>query len=367
MTDRDRRTESAERSTLEKERTAPPPDDDRKPDSPSDLSGRSWSYAGKQAWAEFRRDGCTDLAAGLTYYAVLSLFPALLAVISLLGVFGRGADTTDTVLELIDRIGQQDAVEQLRAPITQMTETDAAGFALVFGLLGAVWSASGYVGAFGRAMNTIYEVEEGRPFWKLRPVNLVVTVVAVLLAALVLLGLVVTGPFARELGDTLGMGTTAVTVWNVVKWPAMLLVVVFLVAVLYHATPNVEQPRFRWISVGAGLAILVWILASAAFGVYVANFGSYNKTYGSLAGVIILLLWLWLTNLALLFGAEVDAELERSRQLQAGIEAEESLQLPPRDTRRAEKEAAKLDEQIAQGREIREQADRDRSRGGRSS
>ena len=300
------------------------------------------ALAFKQAWAEFRRDECTDLAAGLTYYAVLSLFPALLAVISLLGVFGQGESTTETLLELIERIGQEDAVDQLREPITQMTETNAAGFALVFGLLGALWSASGYVGAFGRAMNKIYEVDEGRPFWKLRPLNLAITIVAVVLAAVVLLGLVVTGPFAEELGETLGLGDTTVTVWNIVKWPIMLLVVVFLVAVLYYATPNVKQPKFRWISVGAGLAIVVWILASLAFGLYVANFGSYNKTYGSLAGVIILLLWLWLTNLALLFGAEVDAEIERSRQLQAGIEAEETLQLPPRDTRRSEKEAAKL-------------------------
>jgi membrane protein len=263
------------------------------------------------------------------------------------------------VLELIDAIGQQDAVDQLREPITQMTQTNAAGFALVFGVLGALWSASGYVGAFGRAMNRIYEVDEGRPFWKLRPLNLAITVVSVVLAAVVLLGLVVSGPFARELGDTLGLGDTTVTVWNIAKWPIMLLVVVFLVAVLYYATPNVKQPKFRWISVGAGLAIVVWVLASAAFGLYVANFGSYNKTYGSLAGVIILLLWLWLTNLALLFGAEVDAELERSRQLQAGIKAEESLQLPPRDTRQSEINAAKLEEQIDQGRELREQSEPD--------
>ena len=340
----------------EKAKTAPPPDDPRKPDSPTDLTQRSWWFAVKQAWAEFKRDQCTDLAAGLTYYAVLSLFPALLALISLLGVFGQGESTTETLLELIERIGQADAVDQLRDPITQMTETGAAGFALVFGLLGALWSASGYVGAFGRAMNTIYEVDEGRPFWKLRPLNLAITLVTVVLAALVLLGLVVSGPFAEELGATLGLGDTTVTVWNIVKWPVILLVVVFLVAVLYYATPNVKQPKFRWISVGAGLAIVVWILASAAFGFYVANFGSYNKTYGSLAGVILLLLWLWLTNLALLFGAEVDAELERARQLQAGIEAEETLQLPPRDTRKSEQEAAKLEAQIEQGRELREQA-----------
>ena len=340
----------------EKAATAPPPDDPRKPDSPPDLTSRSWRFAFKQAWAEFRRDHCTDLAAGLTYYAVLSLFPALLALISLLGVFGQGASTTETMLELIERIGQEDAVEQLRDPIAQMTETNAAGFALVFGVLGALWSASGYVGAFGRAMNRIYEVDEGRPWWKLRPINLAITLVSVVMAAMVLIGLVVSGPFAEELGETLRLADTTVTIWHIVKWPIILLVVVFLVAVLYYATPNVKQPKFRWISVGAGLAILVWIVASAAFALYVANFGSYNKTYGSLAGVILLLLWIWLTNLALLFGAEVDAEMERARQLQAGIEAEETLQLPPRDTRKSEQEAEKLEAQIEQGRELREQA-----------
>src|SRR6187402_1492692 len=351
MTDR----VSSEGLAVDKERTAPPPNDPRKPDSPSDLTPGSWWYAVKQAWAEFRRDECTDLAAALTYYAVLSMFPALLAMVALVGVFGQGESTTETLLDLVERIGQQDAVDQLRQPITQMSETNAAGFAFAFGLVGAVWSASGYVGAFGRAMNRIYEVDEGRPFWKLRPLNLVITVVTVVLAAVVLLGLVLTGPFARELGDTLGIGETTVTLWNIVKWPILLIVVTFLVAILYYATPNVRQPKFRWVSVGAGFAIVVWILASLVFGVYVANFGSYNETYGSLAGVIILLLWLWLTNIALLLGAEVDAELERSRQLQAGIEAEEVLQLPPRDTRRSESEAAKLDEQVAQGRALREQ------------
>jgi len=350
------RIASDEGLAVEKERTAPPPDDARKPDSPPDLTPGSWKFAIKQAWAEFRRDECTDLAAALTYYAILSMFPALLAMIALLGIFGQGASTTDTLLELVERIGQQDAVDQLRQPITQMTETNAAGFAFVFGLVGAVWSASGYVGAFGRAMNRIYEVDEGRPFWKLRPLNLVITVVTVVLAAVVLLGLVVTGPFAEELGETLGLGDTAVTLWNIVKWPILLIVVVFVVAILYYATPNVQQPKFRWVSVGAGFAIVVWILASLVFGVYVANFGSYNETYGALGGVIILLLWLWLTNLALLLGAEVDAEIERSRQLQAGIEAEEVLQLPPRDTRRSESEAAKLEEQIEQGRELREES-----------
>jgi membrane protein len=341
-------------SDVDRQKAAPEPEDPRKPDDLSDLRAGSWRYALKQAWAEFRRDDCTDLAAALTYYALLSMFPALLAIVALLGVFGQGAATTDTLLELVERVGQQDAVDQLRQPITQMTETNAAGFALAAGLLGAIWSASGYVGAFGRAMNRIYEVDEGRPFWKLRPVNLIITVVTVVLAAVVLLALVLTGPFAEEVGATLGFGDTAVTVWNIAKWPVLLFVVTFIVAVLYYATPNVQQPKFRWISVGAAFAIVVWILASIGFGVYVSNFGSYNETYGALGGVIILLLWLWLTNVALLFGAEVDAELERARQLQGGIEAEEELQLPPRDTRRSESEADKLSEQIDAGRDLRE-------------
>lgn len=341
---------------VDKERTAPEPDDPRKPASPPDLTARSWQYAAKQAWAEFRRDECTDHAAALTYYAVLSMFPALLAIVALVGVFGQGRSTAETLLELVERIGQQDAVDQLRQPITQMSESGTAGLALAIGLVGAVWSASGYIGAFGRAMNKIYEVDEGRPFWKLRPLNVALTVVTVVLAAAVLLGLVVTGPFAAELGETLGLADTTVTLWNVAKWPVMLFVVVFLVALLYYATPNVRQPRFRWISIGALFAIVVWVLASLAFGLYVANFGSYNQTYGTLAGVVVLLLWLWLTNIALLLGAEVDAEIERSRQLQAGIEAEEVLQLPPRDTQRSEAEAEKLEQQIDRGRELREQS-----------
>ena len=349
-------TRTEEGSAVERQKTAPEPDDSRKPDSLSEMNAGSWRYALKQAWAEFRRDDCTDLAAALTYYAMLSMFPALLAMMAVLGVFGQGEATTDTLLELVERIGQQDAVDQLRQPITQMTESDTAGFVLVAGLLGAIWSASGYVGAFGRAMNRIYEVDEGRPFWKLRPINLAITVVTVVLAAVVLLGLVVTGPFAEEVGATLGMGDTAVTVWNIAKWPVLLVVVTCVVAVLYYATPNVQQPKFRWISVGAAFAILVWILASVGFGVYAANFGSYNKTYGALGGVIVLMLWLWLTNVALLLGAEVDAELERARQLQGGIEAEEVLQLPPRDTSRSQAEADKLREQIDAGRELREAA-----------
>ncbi|MGZ6754294.1 MAG: YihY/virulence factor BrkB family protein, partial [Nocardioides sp.] len=218
---------------------------------------------------------------------------------------------------------------------------------------GALWSASGYVGAFGRAMNRVYEIDEGRPVWKLRPVQLLLTLVLVVLAAAVLVALVVTGPVATAVGNVVGLGSTALLVWNVLKWPVVLAVVVLIVALLYHVTPNVKQPKFRWVSVGAVLAIVTWIVLSVAFGVYVAHFSSYDKTYGSLGGVIAFLLWLWLTNLALLLGAERDAELERGRELQSGIAAEETIQLPPRDTRGIEKARSKELDDVRRGRALR--------------
>lgn len=344
---------SNEGASVEKARTAPEPDDPSKPDSPTDLKKPSWIYTAKKSLSEFTRDQCTDLAASLTYYAVLALFPALLALVSLLGVFGQGQSTVNYVLDLGKGVLPADVLNQVRPVIDQMVNTPAAGFALVAGLLGALWSASGYVGAFGRALNRILEVDEGRPIWKLRPVNLLITLVVLVLVAVVMVGLVVSGPVAEFIGGLVGLGDTSVAIWNIAKWPVILLVVMAIVALLYHFTPNVRQPKFRWVSVGAAVAILVWVIASAAFGFYVANFGSYNKTYGALAGVIVFLLWLWLTNVALMFGAEVDAELERSRQLQAGIKAEETLQLPPRDTANSDKAAAKRDALIEEGRQIR--------------
>ncbi len=337
------------------ERTdSPAPEDPAKPDSPSDLKKTSWGYVLKRTMREFSKDQCTDLAAALTYYAVLALFPAVIAVLSLLGLVGQGPKIVNSLLRVMSSSGLAGVAKTLGPTLEQLTRTPGAGVALVIGLLTALWSASGYVGSFGRAMNRIHEVEEGRPVWKLRPVMLVVTLVTVVLVALVLLGLVVSGPVAASLGNVIGLGSTAVLVWNIAKWPVMLVVVVVIVALLYYATPNVKQPKFRWLSIGAFLAILVWVVASAAFGFYVANFSSYNKTYGSLAGVIVFLLWLWLTNLALLFGAELDAELERGRQLQAGVEAEETVQLPPRDTRVSDKNEAKRQQDVEQGRRLRE-------------
>jgi membrane protein len=347
--------DSSEQSQV-KATTAPDPDDPRKPSLPTDLNRPTRKFILKNTVREFLDDECTDVAAALTYYAVLSLFPAILALVSILGLVGQSQETTSTVLNMLKDMGADSMVKTIDRPIRQLTQNQAAGFALVLGLLLSVWSASGYVNSFGRAMNRIYEIDEGRPIWKLRPMMLLVTVVLLILAAATALALVVSGPVAEVVGGTIGLSDVAVTVWGIAKWPVLLGIVIVMVAILYHYTPNVRQPKFQWVSVGAVVAIVAWVVASAAFGFYVANFGSYDQTYGSLAGAIVFLLWLWITNLALLFGAELDAETERGRELQAGIEAEETIQLPPRDTTKSEKDAEKAAKQVAEARELRERS-----------
>jgi len=323
------------------------------PDSPLELHKRSWFYVARKTLREFSKDQCTDLAAALTYYAVLAMFPAAIALLSLVSLVGQGQKTVTTLVQIMTKIGAGSQAHTLEPTLLELSHTPGGGVALVLGLLGALWSASGYVGAFGRAMNRMYEIDEGRPVWKLRPVILLVTAVLVVLAAVTMVGLIVSGPVATAIGDQIGLGSGVVTVWNIVKWPVMLVIVGLIVAILYWSTPNVRQPRFRWISIGAAVAIVVWIVVSALFGLYVSNFSSYDKTYGSLAGVIVFLLWLWLTNLALLFGAELDAELERGRELQAGIPAEETIQLPPRDDRNIKKAEKKQQKDVEKGRAIR--------------
>lgn len=334
-------------------RSAPDPEDPRKPDGPTELHRQSWTYILRKTVREFGDDQCMDLAAALTYYAVLALFPALLALVSLLGLVGRQG-ASDELVDMLSQVGAGSVADTLREPLHQLSQSPAVGFGLVVGIVGALWSASGYVGAFGRAMNRVYEIAEGRPFWKLRPLMMVVTLAAVLLAGLVAIGLVVSGPVARAAGDLIGVGDTAVTVWSVVKWPVLLVLAALAVAVLYYATPNVRQPKFRWLSIGSAVAVLTWVVASALFGLYVSQFGHYDKTYGSLAGVIVFQLWLWITNLALLFGAELDAEIERGRQLQAGIAAERDIQLPPRDTRVIDKQERRERQDVEAGRRLRE-------------
>ncbi|MEO6998103.1 MAG: YihY/virulence factor BrkB family protein [Terracoccus sp.] len=333
---------------------APDPDSGAKPASLTDVKPASWKFVARKTLREFSKDECTDLAAALTYYGVLAIFPAALAILSLVGLVGKGDETVSTLTKMLRNLGAGSAVETIEPVLKSLSSASGAGFALVVGLLVALWSASSYVASFGRALNRIYETGEGRPFWKLRPVMLLVTLVVVVLVALVALALVLSGPVAKSVGNAIGLGSSVLTIWSIAKWPVVLVAVVIVVGLLYYATPNVRQPKFRWVSVGAVVAIIIWVVASAGFGFYVANFANYNKTYGSLAGVIVFLLWLWITNLALLFGAELDAELERGRELQAGIAAEESVQLPPRDTTKIDKAREQLQDDIERGRRLRE-------------
>ena len=285
----------------------------------------------KRTIRELRDDNLTDWAAALTYYSVLAIFPGLIVLVAILGLVGQHPQTTNALLDIVRDIGPASAVDTFRGPIESVVKSNGgAGALLGVGLLFAIWSASGYIGAFMRAINVIYEVEEGRPFWKRRPLQIVITVAMVLLLALVAISIVVTGPLARSIGDVIGLGDTTITIWNIGKWPVIVAVVMGMFTVLYYVAPNVRQPRLRWVTPGGVLAVLLWLVASAGFALYVANFGSYDKTYGSLGGVVVFLVWLWLSNLALLFGAEFDAELERSRELAAGLPAEDSLQLPER-------------------------------------
>jgi membrane protein len=285
----------------------------------------------KRTVSEFQSDNLSDWAAALTYYSVLALFPMLIVLVALLGIVGQEG-TVRTLITSLHDAGLGDVADSIRDPLKHIVSNNSgAGALLGLALLGSLWSASGYVGAFMRAANAIYDVQEGRSFWKRRPMQVVMTFGMVFLLALVLLALVLTGSLAVAIGDAIGVGRGAVDVWNIAKWPVLMVVVMTMFAFLYYLAPNVRQPGFRWITPGGVLAVLLWIVASAGFGVYIAHIGSYDKTYGTLSTVIVLLVWLWITNLALLLGAEFDAELERERQLLAGLPAEDRIQLPPRE------------------------------------
>ncbi len=323
---------------------APAPDDPRKPQGPTEVHKRSWSYTLRRTFAEFTSDQCTDIAASLTYFAVLAVFPGIVALVSLLALIGQGEGTLETLVELIRSFAPTDAAKTIEAVLDTLTQAPAAGIGLVAGLIGALFSASGYVGAFMRASNRIYEVPEGRTIIQQRLTQLGVTITTLVLIVIVGVLLTISGPVTEALGQVLGLGETFVVIWSIARWPVLALAVVLMIAVLYHFAPNVKQPRFRWTSLGAMLAVLTLVLTSVGFGFYVVNFGNYDRVYGSLGGIIVFLLWLWISNLALLFGAELDAELERSRQLQAGIEAEETLQLPLRNSAGAN---AKLSKEAA--------------------
>jgi membrane protein len=342
----------------ERAATAPDPDDERKPDSPTELTKPSWTYVLRKVVREYGTDQCTDLAATLTYYGTLAVFPALLAFVSILGLVANPRTVSSTLLKLLQGVLPASTLDAVRGAIENLVHTPAAGLGLVVGILGALWSASGYVGAFARAMNRIYGVQEGRPVWKLRPVTLLVTTIGIVAAVIAAVLVAVSGSVARQLGDLVGLGPGAVLVWSIVKWPILVALAVLVLAVLYYATPNVKQPKFRWMSMGSFVALLVLAIASTAFAFYAANFTHYNATYGSIGGVIVFLLWFWIANNALLFGAELDAELERGRELQAGMAAEEDIQLPPRDTRQSDKKAEKHAKDVRMGRRLRRRAER---------
>jgi membrane protein len=273
---------------------------------------RSWWDVLKRTASQFRAQNLTDWAAGLTYYAVLSIFPALIVLVSILGLVGDSA--TQSLLDNIDELGPGPAQEIVGGAIREISGSQrTAGVALIVGLAVALWSASGYIGAFSRAANVIYGVSERRPFWKLRPYQLGLTVLLLLMVAFSSIAVVFSGPLAEQAGRVFGVEGAALTIWDLVKWPAIVLVVLTMVAILYYTAPNVRHPGFQWITPGGGLAVTLWIVASAGFAAYVAGFGSYNKTYGSLAGVIVFLVWLWLSNVAILLGLQLNAELERGR------------------------------------------------------
>jgi membrane protein len=306
-------------------------DEDRAPQKPTALRPRSWLGTLGRTVRETKRDNLTDLAAALTYYAILSIFPMLLAVLSVLGLIGDSA--TQPLIDNLREVAPGPARDIVTTAVENLQRSQgAAGVLFVVSLAGALWSASRYVAAFMRASNVIYEVDEGRPIWKKLPVRLGITVVQALMLVVSTAAVVLTGDLARQVGDLVGLGSTAVTVWSIAKWPVAVLVVAFLFALLYWAAPNVRHPGFRWLTPGAVLAVVVWIAGSVAFAIYVANFGSYNETYGALGGVIVFLVWLWIANLAALLGAELNAELERGRQIEAGLPPDEEPFLEHRDT-----------------------------------
>jgi membrane protein len=317
----------------ESRQTAPPPE--AGPDSPTQLSRRSLVAALRNSVSEFKRDSLTVWAAALTYYAIMSLFPGLLVLVAVLGLVNDSL--TQDLLDTVAPIVPGPVRDIFTAAVHNIQQGQGkAGLAAVVGLLIGIWSASGYVAAFMQASNAIYDVAEGRPIWKKLPVRLGITLATgVLLVASVLL-VVVSGRLAEQLGTLLHISTATVTAWNVVKWPVLAVLVSLMFAILFWAAPNVRHGGFRWVTPGGLIAVLLWIIASLVFGVYVANFATYNKTYGALGGIIVFLVWMWLTNLAILYGAEVNAELERQRAIAAGAPKDEEPYMQMRDASKVE-------------------------------
>ncbi len=320
--------------TTDGDLSAPSPD--AGPDSPTQLKGKGWLGAMKRAFKQFSEDNVSDWAAALTYCGVLSIFPGVLVLVSVLGMLSNNGQ--QTVQQAVNEVAPSPQLQQLvNTVLGQVQDTGAAGFAAIFGILAAFWSASGYIGAFMRASNAIYDVPEGRPIWKTLPIRVGVTAVIGLMMIISAVIVVFTGDLAEAAGNAIGLGPAAVTVWNIAKWPVLVILVSLMFAILYWASPNAKTGGFRWVSPGGLFAVLLWIIASAAFALYLANFANYNKTYGTLGGVIAFLVWLWISNMAIMMGAEMDAELERGRAIAAGHDPHDEPFLQLRDDRKLKK------------------------------
>jgi len=305
-----------------------------KPSRLRSLPPAAWGRIVKRTFDQFRADGVTNLSAALTFRSVLSVFPALLALVALLGVLGQYPQTFNAILQIVGGFAPRSTVQTVSGPVREViADKGGAGAVLGVGLAGAVWAASGYVGAFSWAANVIWEAPRGRSWYRQWPFNYAVTVVVLALGTLIFVALAATGPVASSIGRQLGIGSTAIDIWNYAKWPVLVVVVVTVIDWLYYIAPNVRPPSWRWLTPGAVLAVTAWFATSLGFGYYVANFGSYNKTYGTLGAIVIFLVWLWLTNIALLLGIELNSEIERERQLRIPEpEATEHIQLPLRQS-----------------------------------
>lgn len=318
------------RESTDPQQPGTPADQSRASEHLSHLSRRAWRDILKRTFREYRDDNLTDLAAALTYYGVLAIFPMLIVLVSVLGLIGHSV--TQPLIENLGKVAPGTAREIFTSAIKNVQSSKGtAGILFIVGLAGGLWSASAYIAGFMRASNIIWDVGEGRPIWKTIPLRLAVTLVTVVLLTASAIAVVLTGGLAKEVGDVIGVGSSAVTIWDIAKWPVLVLMVSLMISILYYASPNVRHPGFRWITLGSILAVLLWIVASAAFAFYVASFASYNKTYGALGGVVVFLVWLWITNTVILLGAELNAEIERGRQIQAGVPADREPFLKPRD------------------------------------
>src|SRR2546421_11997115 len=331
---------SAEADEIRQELPPAQPTAEEGPGKPTQLTRRSWWGVLKRVIKEYQQDNLSDWAAALTYYAMLSIFPGLLVLVSGLRLLGRSVVTT--VIDNITQVAPGTAGNIIKGAVNNILNSgqNTASVLAIVSLVGALWSASGYVAAFMRAANAIYDVPEGRPIWKKLPVRLGVTIVTGVLLSISAFAVVLTGRLAEQVGKLIGLGGGAVTLWNYAKWPVLALLVSLVFAILYWAAPNARQGGFRWVSPGGLLAVVIWLVTSAGFALYVAHFGSYNKTYGSIAAIIIFLVWLYLTNTAILFGAELNAELERGRALEAGHPATAEPYTELRDDRKIDRDQA---------------------------